>query len=106
LTVGNGKVGAIVWSENGLTMQVSGVDTSSRRRSGGPRESLDDAGAGCRRDEVPAAVVALRRILSTTYDTGRTVSILGAAGSEVIGIHVADSRTNVTAIALDLSLWI
>jgi hypothetical protein len=28
LTVGNGKMGAMVWSANGVTMQVSGVDVS------------------------------------------------------------------------------
>jgi hypothetical protein len=30
LTVGNGRAGAIAWNANGLTMQVSGVDTSQQ----------------------------------------------------------------------------
>ena len=30
LTVGNGRTGAMVWNQNGLTMQVSGVDLSQQ----------------------------------------------------------------------------
>ncbi|WP_020521566.1 hypothetical protein [Catelliglobosispora koreensis] len=30
LTVGNGKTGAMVWQQNGLMMQVSGVDLSQQ----------------------------------------------------------------------------
>src|SRR3954452_8206465 len=30
LTVGNGRTGAMVWNQNGLTMQVSGVDLSEQ----------------------------------------------------------------------------
>ena len=30
LTVGNGRTGAMVWNQNGLTMQVSGADLSEQ----------------------------------------------------------------------------
>ncbi len=30
LTVGNGKTGAMVWSQNGITMQVSGADLAQQ----------------------------------------------------------------------------
>jgi len=42
-TVGNGRVGAMVWSANGLTMQVGGVDTSEQTAfSGGLRRRWRD----------------------------------------------------------------
>ena len=62
LTVGNGHVGAMVWSQNGLTMQVANVDDSQQNalfcRS---RQSVHDArhGYGC--DHVPTAPRAVRR---------------------------------------------
>ena len=34
LTVGNGRMGAMAWHQNGLTMQVSGVDTSQQTAFG------------------------------------------------------------------------
>jgi alpha-L-fucosidase 2 len=106
LTVGNGRLGAIVWSENGLTMQVSGVDTSQQTALSAGLVNLSttpalDAGA----TKFQQRLSLYDGLLATTYDTGRTVTVLGAPNSEVIGIHVADSRANVASIALDLSLW-
>src|SRR5262249_35505775 len=43
--------------------------------------------------------------LTTRYDSNRTVTILGSPNSEVMGIHVEDSRSGVSSIALELSLW-
>src|SRR4051812_41819259 len=34
LTVGNGRMGAMVWQNNGLTMQVSGVDAAQQTAFG------------------------------------------------------------------------
>jgi hypothetical protein len=109
LPVGNGRVGALVWSANGgLTMQVSGVDASQQTAFGAGNVSFTSAPA------LDAGGAAFQQRLSlyggtlaTTYGTGndaRTVTILGAANSEVIGIHVADARAGVTA-TVDLSLW-
>ncbi len=39
-TVGNGRVGAMVWSANGLTMQVGGVDTSQQTAFSGSMLNL------------------------------------------------------------------
>jgi alpha-L-fucosidase 2 len=107
LPVGNGRVGALVWSaNNGLTMQVSGVDTSQQTAFGAGNVSFTtnpalDAGS----TTFQQRLALFDGALSTTYDANRTVTILGAAGSEVIGIHVADTRTGVTSATLDLSLW-
>ena len=105
LPVGNGRVGALVWSASGgLTMQVSGVDTSQQTAFGAGNVTFTtspalDAGTFQQR------LSLYEGTLSTKYDANRTVTILGAPSSEVIGIHVADTRAGVTSATLDLSLW-
>lgn len=106
LTVGNGRVGAMVWSENGLTMQVSGVDTSQQTAFSAGIVNLSTSPA------MDSSYTSFQQrlslhdgLLTTQYDSNRTVTILGAPNSEVIGIHVEDSRGDVSSISLDLSLW-
>jgi alpha-L-fucosidase 2 len=107
LPIGNGRVGALVWSANsGLTMQVSGVDTSQQTAFSAGNVSFTtnpalDAGNGAFQQRLSL----YEGTVSTTYDTNRTVTILGAPNSELIGIHVADTRTGVTSATLELSLW-
>jgi hypothetical protein len=107
LPVGNGRVGALVWSANGgLTMQVSGVDASQQTAFGAGNVSLTtnpglDAGSATFQQRLSL----YDGTLSTKYDANRTVTILGAPNSEVIGIHVADARAGVTGATVDLSLW-
>ena len=59
LTVGNGRTGAMVWGQNGLTMQVSGADLSQQSayaaglvnlysNPGDGRGLLDLTNSGCR----------------------------------------------------------
>ncbi len=106
LTVGNGRVGAMVWSQNGLTMQVSGVDTSQQTAFSAGLVNLAttpamDAGY----TQFQQRLSLYDGLLTTTYDADRTVTILGSPSSEVLGIHVSDARPNVTTISIDLSLW-
>jgi alpha-L-fucosidase 2 len=107
LPVGNGRVGALVWSaNNGLTMQVSGVDTSQQTAFSAGNVSFTtnpalDAGSTTFQQRLSM----YEGTLATKYDANRTVTILGAPNSEVIGIHVADTRTGVTSATLELSLW-
>ena len=62
LTVGNGRTGAMVWSQNGLTAQVSGVDLSEQSAyAAGLVNLATSPGDGLRVQHVPAAAVALRR---------------------------------------------
>lgn len=107
LTVGNGRVGAMVWhAENGLTMQVSGVDASQEgfASQGLVRLSTNpDMDAG--HTTYQQRLNLYDGTLTTTYDGNRTVTVMGSPNSEVIGIHVEDSRTNVTGVSLELSLW-
>ncbi|MFD1045386.1 hypothetical protein ACFQ1S_07185, partial [Kibdelosporangium lantanae] len=101
LTVGNGRMGAMAWQQNGLTMQVSGVDTSQQTAFGAGLVNLSTT---------PQQDIAQQRLslydgtLTTRYDN-RTVTVMGSPNSEVMGIHVDDNRTGVQAVQLDLSLW-
>jgi len=106
LTVGNGRTGAMVWSANGLTMQVSGVDTSQQTAFSAGLVNLSttpqiDTGA----TNFQQRLSLYDGVLTTRYDANRTVTIMGAANSEVMGIHVEDNRTGLSNISLELSLW-
>jgi alpha-L-fucosidase 2 len=111
LPVGNGRTGALVWSENGLTMQVSGVDLSQQSTYAGGLVSFNttpalDAGGGAFQQRL--ALYDGELVTKYGSEAGkdlRTVTILGAANSEVIGIHVADTRAGVTSATVELSLW-
>ncbi|HTA88763.1 MAG TPA: carbohydrate-binding domain-containing protein [Polyangiaceae bacterium] len=106
LTVGNGHVGAMVWSNNGLTMQVSNVDASQQTAfSAGLVNLHTTPGMDATFTTFQQRLALYDGLLTTQYDTDRTVTIMGSPNSEVLGIHVEDSRTNVTAVSLDLSLW-
>ncbi len=106
LTVGNGRVGAIAWSQNGLTMQVSGVDTSQQTAfSAGLVNLATTPGMDTGYTQFQQRLSLYDGLLTTTYDANRTVTIFGSPNSELIGIHVSDARTNVSSISIDLSLW-
>jgi hypothetical protein len=106
LTVGNGHVGAIVWSQNGLTMQVSGVDTSQQTAfSAGLANLVTSPGMDTGYTTFQQRLSLYDGTLTTTYDSDRTVTILGQPNSEVIGIHVEDARSGVSTVSFDLSLW-
>jgi len=102
LTVGNGRTGAMAWDQNGLTMQVSGVDLSqqSTYAAGNLNLQLDTAATTFQQ-----RLSLYDGTLTTKYDNNRTVTVLGAPNSEVLGLHVDDSRGGTGTIALDLSLW-
>jgi alpha-L-fucosidase 2 len=106
LTVGNGRMGAMAWQNNGLTMQVSGVDASQQTAYGAGMVNLQTTPA------IDSGYSTFQQRLSlydgtltTKYDSNRTVTVMGSPNSEVMGIHVDDSRGGVQAVQLDLSLW-
>jgi len=106
LTVGNGHVGAMVWSQNGLTMQVSGVDTSQQTAfSAGLANLATTPGMDTGYTKFQQRLSLYDGTLTTTYDSDRTVTIFGQPNSEVIGIHVDDTRSGVSGVSFDLSLW-
>jgi hypothetical protein len=106
MMVGNGRMGAMVWCQNGLTLQISGVDTSQQTAFSSGLANLATTPA------MDAAVTQFQQrlslydgVLTTKYDSDRTVTIMGSPNSEVMGIHVDDARTNVTNVSFELSLW-
>lgn len=106
LTVGNGRMGAMAWQANGLSMQVSGVDTSQQTAFGAGSLNLAttpamDSGYSTFQQRLSL----YDGTLTTKYDNNRTVTVMGSPNSEVMGVHVEDTRGGVSSIALELSLW-
>ncbi|MGW5263468.1 fascin domain-containing protein [Microbispora sp. NPDC004025] len=106
LTVGNGRTGAMAWSQNGLTMQTSGVDLSEQSAYAAGLVNLATSPA------MDSGYSTFQQRLSlydgtlvTKYDSNRTVTVMGSPNSEVMGIHVDDSRSGLSNIALTLSMW-
>ncbi len=105
-TVGTGRVGAMVWNEDGLNMQISGIDASPETVFSGGLIHLNTS------PRMDASYAKFQQrlslydgVLTIKYDTGLTVSVMGAPNSEVMGIHVADARPNVSRVTFELSLW-
>jgi alpha-L-fucosidase 2 len=106
LTVGNGKTGAMAWNQNGLMMQVSGVDLAEQSTyAAGNLNLFSNPQMDTGYTTFQQRLSLYDGTLTTRYDTNRTVTVLGSPGSEVMGIHVDDTRPGVTSIGLDLSLW-
>jgi hypothetical protein len=106
LTVGNGRMGAMAWHQNGLTMQVSGVDVSQQTAFGSGLVNLQttpamDSGYSTYQQRLNL----YDGTLTTKYDSNRTVTVMGSPNSEVMGIHVDDTRGGVQNITFEVSLW-
>jgi alpha-L-fucosidase 2 len=106
LTVGNGRVGAMVWNQNGLNLQISGVDASEETAfSAGlirleTRPPLNSA-----RFRFEQRLSLYDGTLITRYDAGRVVTVMGAPDSELMGIHVEDKSGGTSPTQLDLGIW-
>jgi alpha-L-fucosidase 2 len=106
LTVGNGRTGAMAWSGNQLTMQVSGVDVSEQSAYAAGNVNLTTSPAlDSGYSAFEQRLSLYNGTLTTKYDNNRTVTIMGSPNSEVMGVHVEDSRSGVSNITLELSLW-
>ena len=105
-TVGNGRVGAMVWNEDGLKVQVSGVDTSEESAfSAGLIHVYTAPGMDTSYSNFQQRLALYDGLLTTQYDTNRTVTVMGSPDSEIIGIHVEDGRRDVSEVTVDLSIW-
>jgi alpha-L-fucosidase 2 len=106
LTIGNGRVGAMVWNSNGITMQVTGVDASEQTCFSEGWVNLTTS------PKMDSNYTTFQQVLSlydglitTRYDTNRTVTIMGSPNSEVLGIHVDDSRAGVKSAVFQIKMW-
>ncbi|MFF4622734.1 DUF5703 domain-containing protein [Nonomuraea jabiensis] len=105
MTVGNGRTGAMVWSQNGLTMQTSGVDLSQQSAfAAGPVNLATSPGMDTGYTTFQQRLSLYDGTLTTKYDSNRTVTVMGSPNSEVMGIHVDDNRSGVSSVALTLSM--
>ncbi|WP_196462979.1 DUF5703 domain-containing protein [Streptomyces spinoverrucosus] len=106
LTVGNGRTGAMVWQQNGLTMQTSGVDLSEQSAYAAGRVNLATTPAmDTGYTDYQQRLSLYDGTLVTRYDSNRTVTVLGSPDSEVMGIHVDDTRSGVSDVSFTLSMW-
>ncbi|GLX99172.1 hypothetical protein [Herbidospora sp. NBRC 101105] len=106
LTVGNGKTGAMVWSQNGMTMQVSGADLAQQSTYAAGTLTLNTSpGLDTGYTTYQQRLNLYDGTLTTKYDNNRTVTILGQPGSEVMGIRVEDGRGGLGTTTVDLGLW-
>ncbi|MET0520859.1 MAG: carbohydrate-binding protein, partial [Jiangellaceae bacterium] len=106
LTVGNGRTGAMAWQQNGLTMQVSGVDLAQQSTyAAGNVNLFSNPQLSTGYTTFQQRLSLYDGTLTTRYDNNRTVTVMGSPNSEVMGIHVEDTRPGVTSVGLDLSLW-
>jgi alpha-L-fucosidase 2 len=106
LTVGNGRVGAMVWNKNGISMQVTGVDASQQTCFS---EGWVNLSTGPRMDSgyttFQQSLSLYDGAITAHYDDNRTVTIMGSPNSEVLGIHVEDSRPGVKSATLQIKMW-
>lgn len=105
-TIGNGRVGAMVWNSSGLNMQVSGIDASEETAfSAGLIHLYTDPGMDTSYARFQQRLSLYDGVLTTKYDANRTVTVMASPNSEIIGIHVSDTRPGVSLVTLDLSIW-
>ena len=106
-TVGNGRMGGMVWNENGLTMEVTNVDAA-------PYTALPSGLINfyTNPEQAPVEGKFQQRLnlydgtVTTTYGDGLDVTFMGDPDSEVLGIHVSDQREEVGRAYVDLSIWL
>lgn len=106
LTVGTGKVGAMIWQERGLKLQVTNVDGSPHTQlSSGVAQLLTEPGPSSADESFRQRLNLYDGVVTTNYGDDRTVTVLGDATSELLGIHVEDRRPNVSSVTFELGIW-
>ena len=106
LTVGNGRVGAMVWNVSGITAQVTGVDASEQTCfSEGWLNLSTLPGMDSNYTTFQQSLSLYDGSITTKYDNNRTVTIMGSPNSEVLGIHVEDARSGVKSVTFQVSMW-
>lgn len=87
-------------------MQVSGVDLSQQSAFAAGLVNLNTSpGLDTGADGYQQRLSLYNGTLTTRYTSGRSVTVMGVPGSEVMGVHVEDDRTGLGTTTLDLSMW-
>jgi alpha-L-fucosidase 2 len=96
----------MVWQERGLKLQVTNVDGSPHTQlSSGTVQFITEPGMDTEVDSFQQRLDLYDGLVKTQYGDNRTVTIFGDTTSEMLGIHVEDSRTNVTSAVLEIGIW-
>ncbi|MEG2420846.1 MAG: Ig-like domain-containing protein, partial [Oscillospiraceae bacterium] len=106
-TVGTGRMGGMVWNKDGLKLEVTNVDAA-------PYSCIPSGLITYQSSPMPKAVPGKfeqrlnlhKGSVTTEYGDGLKFTIMGDPDSELMGIHVVDTRTEVTEAHVDLSLWL
>lgn len=105
-TVGNGKMGAVIWNQDGLTMQVTTVDASPYTCfSQGLIKLNTTPGLDDSYTEFEQRTNLYDGLVTVQYDENRTITIFGDESEELLAIHVKDEREEISEVSLDLQLW-
>jgi hypothetical protein len=106
LTVGNGRVGAMVWNAKGINLQVTGVDASPQTVfSQGWLNLATEPRMDSNYAVFQQTLSLYDGTLTTRYDENRRVIVFGSPNSEVLGIHVEDSRSGVKSASIEVKMW-
>jgi hypothetical protein len=106
LTVGNGRLGAMVWNAKGITMQVTGVDAAPQSCFSEGWVTLSTLpGMDTGYSTFQQYLDLYDGVVVTKYDNTRQVTIFGSPNSEVLGVHVDDSRSSVKSVTVQLAMW-
>lgn len=104
--VANGKIGGMIWNTSGYSMQVTGVDNSPQTSVSGGRIKLGASPAmDANYTSFEQRMVMYDGVVTTKYDADRTITTFGQPGTELMGIHVENSRSGVTGGYIDLDIW-
>lgn len=104
MPVANGRVGAMVWQENGLTLQMHAVDAA-------PHSSYSQARVRIASEpkvEVKDFEQRLRLYdgnQTIRYNEAVSVRLFGVPGTEMLGIAVRDTRKMARTVTVDVNVW-
>ena len=104
MPVANGRVGAMVWQENGLTMQVHAVDAAPHssysqarvRISSEPKVEVEDFEQRLRLYDGDQTV---------RYNASVSARLFGVPGTELLGVAVRDTRKIARTVTVDVNVW-
>lgn len=103
--IGNGRIGAAVWNDQDITMQVTAVDASPYTAYSSGWVSLETVPPMKQENEFLQIMNLYDGTVDTKFGSQTETKIFGDADQELLGIHVCDRRENVTEIKIRLSIW-
>ena len=106
IPVANGKVGAMIWNDSGLTMQVTNVDASPQTQiSSGLGRLLISPSPSSQSSVFEQRLNLYDGMVTQRIGNGFTATVFASDTTEMIGIHIDDLRPGVTSVIFELALW-